>query len=59
MTVPYQICTRCIMDTTDPDIVFDANGWCNHCTGWFERSTFYALPLRGTHAAARHWSWTK
>ena len=45
MTVPYQICTRCIMDTTDPDIVFDANGWCNHCTGWFERSAFYALPL--------------
>jgi N-acetyl sugar amidotransferase len=46
MTVPYQICTRCIMDTTDPDIVFDANGWCNHCTGWFKRSTFYALPLQ-------------
>jgi len=45
MTVPYQICTRCIMDTTDPDIVFDANGWCNHCIGWFERSAFYALPL--------------
>ena len=45
MTVPYQICTRCIMDTTDPDIVFDANGWCNHCIGWFKRSAFYALPL--------------
>jgi N-acetyl sugar amidotransferase len=38
-------CTRCIMDTTDPDIVFDINGWCNHCSGWFERSEFYALPL--------------
>ena len=24
-------CTRCIMDTTDPDIVFDAAGVCNHC----------------------------
>lgn len=24
-------CTRCIMDTTDPDIVFDANGVCHHC----------------------------
>jgi N-acetyl sugar amidotransferase len=46
MTVPYQVCARCIMDTTDPDIVFDANGWCNHCTGWFERSEFYALPLQ-------------
>lgn len=42
---PYQICTRCIMDTSDPDIVFGVNGWCNHCTGWFARSTFYALPL--------------
>lgn len=28
---PYQICTRCVMDTSDPDIVFDANGVCNHC----------------------------
>jgi DNA-directed RNA polymerase subunit N (RpoN/RPB10) len=28
---PYQQCTRCIMDTTDPDIVFDDNGVCNHC----------------------------
>ncbi|MEI7967439.1 MAG: N-acetyl sugar amidotransferase [Betaproteobacteria bacterium] len=24
-------CTRCIMDTTDPDIVFDDQGVCNHC----------------------------
>lgn len=28
---PLRICTRCIMDTTDPDIVFDAEGVCNHC----------------------------
>jgi N-acetyl sugar amidotransferase len=27
----YQICTRCIMDTTDPDITFDNKGICNHC----------------------------
>lgn len=27
----YQICTRCIMDTSDPDITFDAEGVCNHC----------------------------
>lgn len=27
----YQICTRCVMDTTDPDIVFDEQGVCNHC----------------------------
>ena len=24
-------CTRCIMDTTDPEITFDAQGICNHC----------------------------
>src|SRR5688572_13310557 len=30
-TMTYQICTRCIMDTSDPDIEFDAAGVCNHC----------------------------
>ena len=30
----YQICTRCIMDTTDPNIQFDENGVCNHCRGY-------------------------
>ncbi|NOU18349.1 MAG: N-acetyl sugar amidotransferase [Bacteroidales bacterium] len=28
----YKICSRCVMDTSDPDIVFDENGCCNHCT---------------------------
>jgi N-acetyl sugar amidotransferase len=27
----YQMCKRCIMDTSDPEIVFDADGICNHC----------------------------
>lgn len=45
MTGTDQVCTRCIMDTTDPDIVFDADGHCNHCSGWFRRSLFYSLPL--------------
>jgi N-acetyl sugar amidotransferase len=26
-----RICTRCVMDTTDPEITFDAHGVCNHC----------------------------
>ncbi|MDX1907972.1 MAG: N-acetyl sugar amidotransferase [Bacteroidia bacterium] len=30
-TPPYQQCTRCVMDTTDPDISFDVHGVCNHC----------------------------
>jgi len=28
----YKMCTRCVMDTTDPLIVFDEKGVCNHCT---------------------------
>jgi N-acetyl sugar amidotransferase len=28
---PYRVCTRCVMDTTDPDIQFDENGICSHC----------------------------
>ncbi|HQU35966.1 MAG: N-acetyl sugar amidotransferase [Anaerolineae bacterium] len=31
MSSKYRICTRCLMDTTDPNIVFDENGVCNHC----------------------------
>lgn len=31
MKKTYQICSRCIMDTSDPDISFDNNGVCNHC----------------------------
>lgn len=27
----YQQCNRCVMDTTDPNIVFDDEGICNHC----------------------------
>lgn len=32
----YQICTKCIMDTTDPEIQFDENGVCNHCKQYDE-----------------------
>jgi N-acetyl sugar amidotransferase len=27
----YQLCTSCVMDTSDPDIRFDAGGVCDHC----------------------------
>jgi len=30
----YRMCKRCVMDTSDPDIVFDENGICNHCTNY-------------------------
>ncbi|MDN3511645.1 MAG: N-acetyl sugar amidotransferase [Candidatus Jettenia sp. CY-1] len=44
MSKPYQICKRCIMDTSDPDIQFDANGICNHCTTAIERIGKQLLP---------------
>src|SRR3954470_9058277 len=32
-TVPYRICTRTVMDTSDRDITFDEEGVSNH---WYE-----------------------
>ena len=34
---PYQICKRCVMDTSDPWIEFDSKGICNHCKTYFEK----------------------
>ncbi len=28
---PHQICTRCVMDTSDPEITFGERGECNYC----------------------------
>ena len=30
----YQICSNCVMDTSDSQIVFDADGVCDHCVGF-------------------------
>lgn len=27
----YQVCSNCVMDTTDPNIIFDGNGVCERC----------------------------
>jgi N-acetyl sugar amidotransferase len=32
----YRICVRCVMDTTNPDIRFDAEGVCNFCHAYEE-----------------------
>ena len=32
----YQICSNCIMDTTDPNITFDDRGWCDYCRNFYE-----------------------
>lgn len=34
----HQICSSCVMDTSDSQITFDANGVCDHCNG-FEKDT--------------------
>lgn len=38
---PFQVCTVCVMDTTDSQISFDANGVCDHCNT-FQRKTLPA-----------------
>lgn len=36
----YQMCTNCVMDTSDPHITFDKNGVCDHCNNFKK----YILP---------------
>lgn len=35
MTNKYQICTNCVMDTSDSRITFDENGVCDHCIDFY------------------------
>lgn len=32
----YQICTNCVMDTSDPKITFDGSGKCDHCRSFYK-----------------------
>lgn len=32
----YQICSNCIMDTTDPTLTFDERGWCDYCRNFYK-----------------------
>lgn len=43
----YQICNRCIMDTSDPDISFDGRGICNHCHAFDEAAPRVWHPNEG------------
>jgi N-acetyl sugar amidotransferase len=49
----YQICTRCIMDTTDVEITFDDKGHCNHCSEYFRLSPLYAYHGEKTDASLK------
>ena len=33
----YRICSKCIMDISDPDITFDGKGVCNYCREYDRR----------------------
>lgn len=49
----YQICTRCVMDTSDPEIHFDVNGVCNHCHRFDEIAEKHWFPdARGARMLA-------
>lgn len=47
-TKDYQICTNCVMDTSDPMISFDEDGVCDHCTSFHN----HTLPNWPTGAEA-------
>jgi len=46
----YQICTNCVMDTTDPKNKFDDRGFCRHCRN------FYKNILPNWHTDERGWN---
>jgi hypothetical protein len=45
----YQICTRCVMDTTDPWIRFDKSGCCNHCSDFVNTRVHVTSYGRNSH----------
>lgn len=47
---PYQICTNCVMDTTDSKIEFDERGVCDHCNEYYTNT----LPNWHTDATGLH-----
>lgn len=54
MNTIYQICTRCVMDTTDPTITFNEKGECNHCTDFIEtRSKYQYRPEKSERELAQ------
>jgi N-acetyl sugar amidotransferase len=53
MNSDYRICQRCIMDTSEPEIRFDENGICNHCTEAIERMGKQLLPAPDREVALR------
>jgi N-acetyl sugar amidotransferase len=40
----YQVCSNCIMDTSDPRITFDERGWCDYCQNFYKNIKPYWHP---------------
>lgn len=49
----YRVCSRCIMDTTDPDIEFDENDVCNHCRRYDDMENRVAKAKDGKQALGK------
>ena len=39
----YQICTKCVMDTSDSEIAFDKDGVCNHCHEYVKEKKIFII----------------
>ena len=40
----YRECSNCVMDTSDPQIMFDQNGVCSHCHEFYRKSAKIWFP---------------
>ena len=49
----YQQCSRCVMDTTDPEIHFDDFGVCNHCSEFIEVRSLHSYKGEETDSEFR------
>jgi len=43
------ICKKCVMDTTDPNILFDENGVCIYCLNYKKKIKPFWDSLRDSH----------
>ena len=46
----YQICSNCVMDTSDPRISFDEKGFCDHCQEFYKDVKPYWHPDANSRA---------
>ncbi len=51
----YQRCTRCVMDSTDPNISFDEHGVCSHCRWYDQAAPFNWMPNDEGYIRLQQW----